>query len=72
MLSLLVLGSHHEVTIQVGLRKSAPGLPRMGRKDFNSVQTVTQVSHTLKVNLGFHRLVSLLPVLLLLLAASII
>jgi hypothetical protein len=67
-----MLGSHHEVTIHVVLRKSAPSLPRMGRKDFNSVQTVTQVSHALKVNLGFHRLVSLLPVLLLLLAASII
>lgn len=66
-----MLGSHHEVTIQVGLRKSAPGLPRMGREDFNAVQTVTQISHTLKVNLGFHRLVSLLPVLLLL-ATSVV
>jgi len=65
-----MLGRHHEVTIHMVLRKSAPGLPRMGSEDFNAVQTVTQVSHTLKVNLGFHRLVSLLPVLLL--AASII
>lgn len=63
ILTLQVLRSHHKVTINLSNLRFLPGV---SGEDFDVIGTVTKVAYALEMNLAFHGLVRLLPILLLL------